>query len=88
MEEINEIRNEIAQLRRKVMSAESRLEDAGLRHLGLSIGDIIKTPRGLVCVTGCETRLPTTPRPKGVKVKKDGTAGNQSAGYISEWSKP
>ena len=88
MKEINEIRSQIGQLKSKIRDAEARLEDAGLRHLGLSRGDIIKTPRGLVCVTGCVAGWSSAPRPEGVKVKKDGTAGAQSAGYIREWTKP
>ena len=87
MKEVNEIRSQIGQLRAKIRDAEARLEDAGLRHLGLSRGDVIQTQRGLVAVTGCSATR-GDPRPEGVKVKKDGTPGGQSAGYILEWRKP
>lgn len=90
MKEINQIRSEIGTLRKKLADAQFRLEQAGLRHLGLSVGDVIevKTRRGWldVSVTGCNAKF-GEPNPLGVKMKKDGTVGSQSAGYISTWRK-
>lgn len=88
MKEVNEIRSQIGTLQAKIVEAKKRLEEAGLRKLGLSIGDRITTNKGLVEVTGCDAAR-GYPRPLGVKVKKDGTAGEQSAGRIGsdEWTK-
>jgi len=88
MKEVNEIRSQIGDLCANIREAEKRLVQAGLRQLGLKIGDRIKTGNTVVEITGCETR-DGDPRPTGVKVKKDGTAGAQSAGYIyrKDWVK-
>jgi hypothetical protein len=93
MKEIYEIRSQIEQLKQKISEAEKRLEDAGLRHLGLSIGDIIVAHVGtkrecLASVKGCVARWGNTPRVEAFKIKKDGTVSEISAGHISEWAKP
>jgi hypothetical protein len=92
MKEVNEIRGRIGTLEAKLRDAEQALSDAGLRAIGLCVGDIIVAHKGssreaLVCVRGCDARY-GTPRPTGVKVKADGTPGHASAGYISDWEKP
>ena len=90
MEEVNEIRSQIGQLRARMMDAQSRLEDAGLRAIGLKHGDRIEAKcgrwNGFVMVTGCMASY-GTPRPTGVKIKADGTPGQASAGYIKAWEK-
>jgi hypothetical protein len=88
MKEIKEIRSQIGQLQQKLRDARKRLEQEALKGLGLSVGDRIKTPRGLVEVTGCEV-FSNTISLYGVEVKKDGTTGTQSAGYIGpdEWER-
>jgi len=89
MKEINEIRSQIGQLERKLRDARKRLEKAGLKVLGISVGDRIKTPKGLAEVTGCEVSTFSDPRPTGLKVKKDGTTGEQSIGYVfrKDWER-
>lgn len=87
MKEINEIKSQMGQLRQKLTAAKKRLEQAGLKALGLSVGDVIKTKKGLVHVTGCEA-VSHWVWPVGLKVKKDGTVGQQSAGHIGdEWER-
>jgi hypothetical protein len=92
MKEINEIRSQIGQLQQKISEAEKRLEQAGLKHLGLAVGDVIVAHVGsnrecMASVTGCKATY-GAPRVEAVKIKKDGTVSQISAGYISEWSKP
>lgn len=92
MKEINEIRSQIGQLEQKLTEAKARLSEAGLRHLGLSVGDVIIAHVGskrecLASVTGCNVSW-GEPRVEAIKVKKDGTVGGVSAGYICEWAKP
>ena len=90
LSEVNEIRAQIGQIDAKRKDAVRRLNAAGLRALGLSVGDrIIATSCGKdfeVEVEGCESRH-GSPRVLGTRVKKDGTAGQQSAGYIDVWRK-
>ena len=84
MKEINEIRSQIGQLKQKLKDAQMRLEQAGLKAIGLSVGDRIKTKKSVIEVIGCEVSTWSDPRPIGLKVKKDGTTGAQSAGWLSE----
>jgi hypothetical protein len=89
LKEVNEIRSQIGQLRAKIQDAEDRLESAALKALGLSVNDriFVRNRYGidaLIEVRGCTSSW-GTPRPEGVKVKKDGTAGVSSAGYIDNW---
>lgn len=90
MKEINQIRSQIGQLDSKMADAKARLEAAGLRALGLELGSRIiceeRNKEQLAEVTGCEASY-GTPRPKAVKVKKDGTTSSVSAGYIGKWRK-
>ena len=89
MKEINEIFSQLGQIQQKLKEARKRLEQAGLKALGLSVGDRIKTAKGLVEVTECEVFTWGDPRPTGLKVKKDGTTGTQSAGWLrpDEWER-
>lgn len=90
LKEVNEIRSQIGQLESKMREARARLEQAGLKALGLCVGDRIEhSGRGsemIAEVTGCEVNW-GEPRPTGKKVKKDGSVSSISAGYISEWRK-
>ena len=90
--EVLEIRSQITALDAKRRDALARLDAAALRHLGLSIGDRIIVTMGPkdfeAVVTGVDSAMwSDRPRPTAVKVKKDGTAGEASAGYIREWRK-
>ena len=92
LKEMKEIRSQIAQLEAKKRDALNRLDEAALRHLGLSIGDrIIVTTRGVdieCSVTGVAyAAYSDNPSPIAVKIKKDGTVGAQSPGYSREWRK-
>lgn len=88
MKEINEIRSQIGTLKAKLRNANDRLREAGLRHIGLKIGDRIEVKGKFVAeVTSCDV-WPHGIWPVGVKVKKDGTVGHQSAGFIGDnWRK-
>jgi hypothetical protein len=90
--EVLEIRSQIGQLEAKKRDAVKRLDEAALRHMGLCIGDrIIATRFGdeFECsVIGvADAAYSRNPRPSAMRVKKDGTVGTQSAGYIGEWRK-
>jgi hypothetical protein len=91
--EVLEIRSQIAQMEARKRDALTRLDDAALRHLGLSIGDriIVTNGRGMdfeCMVTGADgVSYSSTLRPTAVKVKKNGAIGSQSAGYIEKWRK-
>lgn len=91
MKEINEIKSQIGQLQVKLSEAQKRLEDAGMRHIGLKCGDRIEVDGiGIVEVTGVAfPPFRVSPRPEGLKVKKNGRVGKQSAGYIgsNSWRK-
>ena len=92
VKEMKEIRSQIGQLEAKKRDALDRLDEAALRHLGLSIGDrIIVTTRGVMVecsVTGVKgAAYSDNPWPIVVKIKKDGTVGAQSLGYYREWRK-
>ena len=92
MSNFNEIREEVKQLQIKLADANKRLEAAGLEYLGLSIGDVIVAHVGtkrecLASVKGCAVSW-GNPRVEAFKIKRDGTVGGISAGYIDEWSKP
>jgi hypothetical protein len=90
MDEVNEIRAQIQQLRTQTVQLNKQLVGAGLRALGLKVGDRIMV-HGWPCadvlveVTGCNTAA--TLRPEGLKVKSDGCAGMNGAGYIGVWEK-
>ena len=90
MDEVNEIKAQIQQLRKQTLQLNKQLVLAGLRALDLRIGDrIMVTKRNeqfWVEVTGCNTAV-AHPRPEGVKVKIDGCAGMQGAGFIDQWRK-
>lgn len=88
--EVNEIRAQLQQLRTQTVQLNIQLVGAGLRALGLKVGDRIWVERCpavtvLVEVTGCNTGLNL--RPEGVKVKTDGCASMQGAGFIDQWRK-
>jgi hypothetical protein len=89
MDEVNEIRAHIKQSRTQTLQLNKQLVVAGLRVLDLKIGDRIMVTKWReqfwVEVTGCNTY--SYPRPEGVKVKTDGCAGMQSAGFIDQWRK-
>jgi formylmethanofuran dehydrogenase subunit D len=92
IKEMKEIRSQIGQLEAKKRDALKRLNEAALRHLGLSIGDrIIVTTRGVedeCSVTGVNgAAYSDNPTPIAVKIKKDGTVGTQSPGYCRVWRK-
>jgi hypothetical protein len=89
MDEVNEIRAQLQRRRAQTVQLNKQLVGAGLRALGLSVGDRImvtkKDEQFWVEVTGCNTA--DNLRPEGVKVKTDGCAGNQGAGWIDQWRK-
>ena len=90
--EVLEIRSQIGQLEAKMRDAMKRLDEAALRHMGLCIGDriiVIRHRESFECaVTGvADAAYSNKPRPSAIRVKKDGTVGTQSAGYIDEWRK-
>jgi hypothetical protein len=89
MDEVNEIKAQLQQLRTQTVQLNKQLVGAGLRALGLKVGDRImvtkKDVQFWVEVTGCNTAV--NPRPEGVKVKTDGCAGMQGAGFIDQWRK-
>ena len=90
MDEVNEIKAHIQQLRTQTVQLNKQLVAAGLRALGLEVGDRIFVKdwgdlEKLVEVTGCNTA--GNLRPEGVKVKSDGCAGMQGAGFIDQWQK-
>lgn len=89
MKETHQIRSEIEQLEAKLRDARYRLNEAGLRQMGLQVGDRIEVLGKIVEVTGSLGADYGNPRPEGVYVKKDGTAGQNSAGFIpeNEWKK-
>ena len=85
--EINEIKSQIGQIQGKLADAKDRLRDAQFRATGLTVGQIVmKTSwhsgkdECLVCVKGWGNFGVDS-----VKIKKDGTAGKQSAGYMKKW---
>jgi hypothetical protein len=90
MDEVNEIKAQLQQLRTQTVQLNKQLVVAGLRALDLKVGDRImvtkKDVQFWVEVTGCNTAL-AHPRPEGVKVKTDGCAGMQGAGWIDQWRK-
>jgi hypothetical protein len=90
MDEVNEIKAQIHQIRRQTLLLNKQLVVAGLRALDLKVGDRILVKdwgdgEKFVEVTGCNTA--NTLRPEGVKVKTDGCAGMQGAGFIDQWRK-
>ena len=90
--EINRTKSQIANYKEKIRGLEEHGENLALLSLGLSIGDRIIVEGGHVRrafeaeVIGVES-WSQAPRPKAMKIKKDGTVGEQSAGYISKWRK-
>ena len=88
MKEVKEIRSQIDRLKHRQCEALKCLEAAGLRALGLKVGDRIKDAKGReISVTGCEARYGSI-RPHGKLFKKNGTVGLQSAGWIDDgWEK-
>lgn len=90
LDEVSEIRVQIQRLRTQTLQLNKQLVAAGLRAMDLKVGDRIWVERGpavtvLVEVTGCNTAA--TLRPEGVKVRTDGCAGMQGAGFIDQWRK-
>lgn len=85
--EVEEIKSQIGQLQSKLKSAQLRLKDAQFRATGLSVGQVIMVQSHsgidtyMISVTGWGDYNCVG----GVKIKKDGTAGKQSAGYIPKW---
>lgn len=89
-DEINRTKSKIGDLRRQISNLERHGIDLALKKLGLELGDIIEVTKlkktFLVSVDGVDS-WSSMPTPRGYKIKKDGSVGNQYAGYIREWKK-
>ena len=89
---IDNIKSQIGQYRQRICELEAQGKQAALEVMGLKVGDRIivagRTGDFEAQVTGVDC-WDFSPRPTAVKIKKDGTAGNQSVGYIGarEWRK-
>ena len=89
---IDNIKSQIGQYKQRICELEAQGEQAALEWLGLKVGDRIiiagRTGDFEAQVTGVD-HWAFSPRPTAVKIKKDGTAGNQSVGWIGsrEWRK-
>jgi hypothetical protein len=87
MKEISEIKSQIGTLNAKLRDANERLCAAWLKHHGLSVGDRIMVHDHKKPFEAEISRCNEYGRLLGVKVKSDGSAGLQSAGYIGKWDK-
>lgn len=89
---IDNIKSQIRRYRQRIRELEAQGEQAALEVMGLKVGDrIIVAGRNgdfEAQVTGVDYWA-FSPRPSAVKIKKDGTAGNQTVGWIgaAEWRK-
>lgn len=89
---IDNIKSQIGQYKQRIRELEAQGKQATLEVMGLKVGDrIIVAGRNgdfEAQVTGVD-HWDFSPRPTAVKIKKDGTAGSQSVGWIGarEWRK-
>lgn len=89
---IDNIKSQIVQYKQRIRELEAQGEQAALEVMGLKVGDrIIVAGRNgdfEAQVTGV-AYWDYSPGPTAVKIKKDGTAGSQSIGWIcaGEWRK-
>ena len=89
---IDNIKLQIGQYKQRIRELEAQGEQAALEVMGLKVGDriIVAGRKGYfeAQVTGIN-HWDFSPRPTAVKIKKDGTVGSQSVGWIGsrEWRK-
>lgn len=89
---IDNIKSQIGQYKKRIRELEAQGKQAALEVMGLKVGDriIVAGRKGdfEAQVTGVD-HWDLSPRPTAVNIKKDGTAGSQSVGWIGlrEWRK-
>ena len=89
---IDNIKSQIGQYKQRIRELEAQGKQAALEMMGLKVGDRIVVARRKgdfeAQVTGADN-WDLFPRPAAVRIKKDGTASNQSVGWIGsgEWRK-
>ena len=89
-DEIDRTKSQVDAHRAAIVRLEAHGRALALKSLGLTVGDRImvtsKRPSFEAEVTGVEW-WDFRPTPRAMKIKKDGTASEKSAGWIDKWEK-